>query len=56
MEGMKKMKGELTDPVCGMSITAEGAKASVNYQGKDYYFCCQGCADKFNKNPDEYSE
>ncbi len=43
------------DPVCSMWVTSEGAKASVNYHGTDYYFCGKDCADKFNKNPDEYN-
>ncbi len=56
MKGMEKMKGGLTDPVCGMSVTADAAAATVNYKGTDYYFCCKGCADKFNENPDKYIE
>ncbi len=56
MKGMEKMKGTTTDPVCGMSVTTEGASASVNYNGTDYYFCCKGCADKFSENPGKYAE
>ena len=56
MKGMEKMKGGLTDPVCGMSVTVEGANASVNYEGTDYYFCSQSCIDKFNKDPGKYAE
>ncbi len=43
------------DPVCNIWVIPEGAKASVNYKGTDYYFCCKGCSDKFNENPDKYS-
>lgn len=24
------------------------------YKGKTYYFCCNGCKPKFDKNPDKY--
>lgn len=42
------------DPVCGMKITKEEAKFSYEYNGKTYYFCMEGCKEKFVKNPEEY--
>ena len=42
-----------TDPVCGMQV--DPAKApSVAYQGTQLYFCCQGCATKFQAEPTKY--
>ena len=26
----------------------------VEYDGVKYYFCCEGCSDKFNSNPEKY--
>jgi Cu+-exporting ATPase len=42
------------DPVCGMSVDPAKAKASAEHGGQTYYFCCSGCAQKFQSNPDEY--
>ncbi len=35
-------------------IEPEGAKATAVHAGKTYYFCCTGCADKFNADPQKY--
>ncbi|MFC7205132.1 XdhC family protein [Haloferax namakaokahaiae] len=45
--------GPHIDPVCGMTVEPEGAP-SVTHEGQTYYFCCQGCADSFSNDPDEY--
>ncbi|HYA61624.1 MAG TPA: heavy metal translocating P-type ATPase [Candidatus Sulfotelmatobacter sp.] len=42
------------DPVCGMSVEAEKAKARVAHGGKTYYFCCGGCAQRFQQDPEKY--
>src|SRR5258707_194760 len=42
------------DPVCGMNVDPANAKASTEYSGETYYFCCAGCAQKFRANPAEY--
>jgi Cu+-exporting ATPase len=42
------------DPVCGMAVDPERAKASVERAGKTYYFCCAGCADRFRATPEKY--
>lgn len=26
----------------------------VEYEGKKVYFCCPGCSEEFNKNPEKY--
>lgn len=43
------------DPVCGMTVT-DLTKPHTEYLGKDYYFCCQGCLNKFQANPEQYLE
>ena len=41
------------DPVCGMQV--DPAKAiSVDHNGEKVYFCSQGCATKFQADPDKY--
>jgi Cu+-exporting ATPase len=42
------------DPVCGMNVNPETVKARVEHGDKTYYFCCGGCAQKFEQNPGKY--
>lgn len=42
------------DPVCGMTVDPEKAKATASRAGKTYYFCCAGCAKKFEGDPEKY--
>jgi P-type Cu+ transporter len=52
---MKTSRASLEkDPVCGMTVDPASAKARVEHAGQTYYFCCSGCAQKFQSNPDEY--
>jgi Cu+-exporting ATPase len=37
-----------------MTVDPANAKATVEHQGQIYYFCCSGCARKFEASPDEY--
>lgn len=46
--------GKAKDPVCGMSVTIEGAQHKTEHQGQTYYFCCDGCRTKFEANPQKY--
>src|ERR1700756_1638445 len=41
------------DPVCGMKVDPKDAEI-FEYQGKTYYFCCDGCREAFQENPAEY--
>lgn len=45
-----------TDPVCGMSVPIADPPATVGHAGETYYFCCAGCADAFQADPDAYLE
>ena len=42
------------DPVCGMTVDPETAKAKFENGGRIYYFCCGGCAQKFQADPEKY--
>ena len=42
------------DPVCGMNVDAERARAKVEHAGRTFYFCCEGCAKKFESGPEKY--
>ena len=42
------------DPVCGMTVTKEGAVATYDYKGQTYYFCSRACKDNFTKDPQKY--
>ncbi len=44
---------QLKDPVCGMNITAD-SNFHLHHDNQEYYFCSQGCEDKFQSAPDEY--
>lgn len=45
---------EVTDPVCGMTVSADSSRP-VRYQGADYYFCCAGCRQAFEQDPGAYA-
>ena len=42
------------DPVCGMNVNPATAKHIHVHGGKNYYFCCAGCLQKFKTNPGKY--
>src|SRR5690348_3018139 len=37
-----------------MTVEPAKAAAQVQYSGKTYYFCCKGCATRFEKEPQKY--
>jgi P-type Cu+ transporter len=43
-----------TDLVCGMEVEPEKAAATSDYKGQKYYFCAQGCKEKFDADPGKY--
>src|SRR5271167_1239761 len=42
------------DPVCGMNVNPATAKHVYGHAGKNYYFCCAGCVEKFKADPAKY--
>jgi xanthine dehydrogenase accessory factor len=45
---------EAVDPVCGMTVSIEGAAESVVLDGVTYYFCNPGCRRRFEADPTRY--
>ena len=41
------------DPVCGMTVSADSSRP-LRYEDTDYYFCCAGCRQAFEQEPDAY--
>ena len=44
------------DPVCGMQVDDKKATATSTHNGERYAFCSQECKNKFDQNPDRYSQ
>jgi len=42
------------DPVCGMQVDPGKARARAEHGGRTYFFCCEGCAQKFRAAPEKY--
>jgi len=45
---------EAVDPVCGMTVPANSSAMPFEHDGITYYFCCSGCRQTFEQNPDAY--
>jgi P-type Cu+ transporter len=45
---------KVKDPVCGMDVDPVRAKHRLEHAGKDYFFCCGGCREKFRADPEHY--
>ena len=43
------------DPVCGMDIDPANAAGSQEHEGKTYYFCSQGCLERFRVQPQAFT-
>ena len=41
-----------TDPVCGMTVDEAKAPATMEHDGRTYYFCAPGCKRTFEKDPE----
>jgi Cu+-exporting ATPase len=42
------------DPVCGMNVDPRSAPPAETFGGTTYYFCSQGCAEKFRNLPAKF--
>src|SRR5215472_3571865 len=45
---------EAVDPVCGMSVNPGKARHRSDYEGVSFYFCCAGCKQAFDREPQRY--
>jgi xanthine dehydrogenase accessory factor len=46
---------EARDPVCGMLVNVSGAKYKSEHNGSEVYFCCAGCKQAFDRQPERYT-
>jgi xanthine dehydrogenase accessory factor len=47
--------GTFINPVCGMAVSIAAALHVEQYDGEDYYFCCDGCLNTFRQEPARYA-
>lgn len=53
MKSIQSLKSAV-DPVCGMSVNPETANITAEVEGKNYYFCAEGCRKAFVENPKKF--
>src|ERR1700758_5515443 len=51
---MAEQKVMERDPVCGMQVDPASARSKAEHGGRSYFFCCAGCAKKFEAAPEQY--
>lgn len=44
------------DPVCGMQVEEQEAAGKSRHEGRDYYFCSEGCKREFEENPEQFTQ
>ena len=42
------------DPVCGMELPRSAAPVDANHEGQRFYFCCDACKARFEREPARY--
>ena len=45
---------QITDPVCGMAVSAGPDALRLDHAGVTYYFCGAGCRQAFEQDPAAY--
>jgi xanthine dehydrogenase accessory factor len=48
-------KREAKDPICGMTVNVERANYKSEFEARFFYFCCAGCKQTFDKQPEKYA-
>ena len=54
MDFMQIKQGQEKDPICGMGVDPKKTDYQSKFKGKEYYFCCEGCLEKFESGPAVY--
>jgi xanthine dehydrogenase accessory factor len=49
------LEREARDPICGMTVNVSAARYQSEYEGVSFYFCCAGCKQSFDKQPERYT-
>lgn len=55
--GPESAAGHEVDPVCGMAVEVDTARAAglhLTHAGVDYFFCGRGCKLEFGEDPERY--
>jgi YHS domain-containing protein len=52
--GEAKIGDKTNCPVSGEEFVVAESSPKVEHDGKTYYFCCPGCAKKFQADPQKY--
>lgn len=42
------------DPICGMTVDPGKARHKSEYSGRYFFFCCAGCKQAFDQQPEKY--
>jgi Cu+-exporting ATPase len=56
MTAAARRDGMAIDPVCGMTVNPAQARGTFEHRGVTYYFCAEGCRQKFAADPDGWLE
>lgn len=51
---MRDLLPIVIDPVCGMRLSPKTAGSAIKEGGESYYFCAEGCKEKFGQNPKKF--
>jgi xanthine dehydrogenase accessory factor len=46
---------EARDPICGMTVEVATARHQSDWAGRSVYFCCRGCKETFDADPQRYA-
>lgn len=49
-----KKEDTINCPVSGEKVLKSEAAGAYKYNNSEYYFCCNGCLEKFKKDPEAY--
>ena len=51
---LRVLNKQAKDPVCGMMVDVASAKYKSEHNGNGIYFCCAGCKQTFDKQPEKF--
>ena len=56
VKGVSEVKTEPNQKTCPVMGKPVNKEIYADHNGERIYFCCKGCVEAFNKNPDKYLE
>jgi len=42
-------------PIMDYNFDVKANTSVIDYKGKSFYFCCEGCPSEFKQNPEKYT-